>query len=150
MCGDDEVDTLDLAISNCDGLNLSAEVVKTFPHLDLAVCEADVGGANLESIDFATDILDEGQRVFYGGFPLDHPRCVLEVGRVNSVFDHQSIDFYTISGAVLKGESGSPMFALHKGQLVLAGVLNFQMAQIAEKHRVLADIFHLGGWVLCR
>lgn len=83
----------------------------------------------IEIIDNAFD-LREGMKVYFGGFPLSQNSITFGRGIISSIKKdlETDIQYFTIDGTSVAGNSGSPVFIQDQGKIYLIGIVVSQIA----------------------
>ncbi len=79
-------------------------------------------------IDFE---LKEGMTVYYGGFPLSQNVVTLHKGTISSIDSTKDgVNYFTVDGTVVPGNSGGPVLVQKDYELYLAGVMVAEVADL--------------------
>lgn len=92
-------------------------------------------------------ILKEGMKVYLGGFPFAQTVPTFHKGMISSVKRDAEDDmqYFTIDGTIVAGNSGSPVFVQIEGELFIAGIIIAEVADLDPDFRkVTSWLEHFG------
>lgn len=92
----------------------------------------------------------EGMKVYFSGYPLTLSNITFHKGTISSVFRKNGIDYFTIDGTVVPGNSGGPVVVQIDGKLYLAGVIFSEVVHLDPNflylENALAELKKTGGY----
>ena len=82
----------------------------------------------------------EGMKVYFAGYPLTLSNITFHKGTISGVFRKNGIEYFTIDGTVVPGNSGGPVVVQIEGKLYLIGVIFSEVVDLDPRFLLLESL----------
>ncbi len=116
-----------------------------FPQYDMAFFQTNIQPKSYFELDPNLNLI-EGDKVYFGGYPLTQSVPTFHKGAISSLFTRDDRQFLTVDATTVPGYSGSPILVLRNGKLIPAAIVNVMVVDaVQEFRRLRQNLAHTQG-----